>query len=161
MLNILRETKHRGQTVNERLLIPKNTMIRINSVALHTDPDTWGSDSLEWRPSRWILNDPPEPTSHDGSTPVDESYHSIMERRLFAWSDGGRVCPGKKFSQVEIVAVLIQLFRNHRVSIIPQPEQTPEQARMDAYARVQNSIQTLTLHIANPEAVRLRWDKRR
>ncbi|PWY91492.1 cytochrome P450 [Aspergillus sclerotioniger CBS 115572] len=164
VLNILRETKHQGQTVsmrNEQLLIPKNTKIHINSIALHTDPDTWGPDSLEWRPSRWISDDPPEPTSHDGSVLVDESNHASMERKLFAWSDGGRVCPGKKFSQVEIVAVLIQLFRNHRVSIIAQPGQTLEQARMDAYARVQNSVQTLTLLIADPEAVHLWWDKRR
>ncbi|PYI08043.1 cytochrome P450 [Aspergillus sclerotiicarbonarius CBS 121057] len=164
VLNILRETKDQGQTVsisNERSLIPKKTKVRINSVALHTDPETWGPDSLEWRPSRWISNNPPEPTSHDRPIPVDESYRTRMERRLFAWSDGARACPGKKFSQVEIVAVLIQLFRNHRVSIIPRPGQTLEQARMEAYERVQNSVLSLTLHIADPEAVRVRWDIRR
>ncbi|RAL02169.1 cytochrome P450 [Aspergillus ibericus CBS 121593] len=164
VLNILRETKHQGQTVginNERSLIPKNTKVRINSVALHTDPDTWGPDSLEWRPNRWISSNPPGPTSRDCSIPVNESYCTSMERRLLAWSEGARVCPGKKFSQVEIVAVLIQLFRNHRVSIIPQPGQTLEQARMNAYDRVQNSVMRLTLHIADPEAVRVRWDIRR
>ncbi|KAI1660271.1 hypothetical protein F4813DRAFT_387133 [Daldinia decipiens] len=66
-----------------------------------------GPDSLEWRPSRWIRPGAKKP----GDEEID-----INRRGVFlAWSEGTRDCPGKKFSQVEFVALMVGLFRQWRV----------------------------------------------
>ncbi|OJJ95229.1 hypothetical protein ASPACDRAFT_47974 [Aspergillus aculeatus ATCC 16872] len=156
VVNVLRETREQDQMIKAEIpfVIPGHTSIRVNSVALHTDPETWGSDAAEWRPSRWVVG------SSTGQ-PGEDVYNTEMERRLIAWSEGPRVCPGKRFSQIEILAVLLQLFRRHRVEIVPQPGETVEEARQRAYARVQQSTMSLTLHIPQPEKVCLRWERRR
>ncbi|PYH80517.1 cytochrome P450, partial [Aspergillus uvarum CBS 121591] len=155
VVNVLRETREQDEMVKMEtpFLIPKHTSIRVNSVALHMNPGTWGRDAAEWRPSRWVLA---SSTGHPG----EDVYNAEMERRLIAWSKGPRVCPGKRFSQIEILAVLLQLFRRHRLEIVPDPGETVEEARQRAYARVQQSTMSLTLHIPQPEKLCLRWERR-
>ncbi|RAH76589.1 cytochrome P450 [Aspergillus japonicus CBS 114.51] len=155
VVNVLRETREQDGMVKTEtpFLIPGQTSIRVNSVALHMDPGTWGRDAAEWRPSRWVLA---SSTGHPG----EDVYNAEMGRKLIAWSEGPRVCPGKRFSQIEILAVLLQLFRKHTVDIVPDPGETVEEARQRAYARVQQSTMSLTLHIPQPEKVCLRWERR-
>ncbi|KAL8895007.1 MAG: hypothetical protein Q9207_008336, partial [Kuettlingeria erythrocarpa] len=38
----------------KEILIPPSTAVNINVQALHTDPKTWGPDTLRWRPDRWF-----------------------------------------------------------------------------------------------------------
>jgi cytochrome P450 len=57
-----------------------------------------------WRPDSWITR---EESSETLFPPVEGSY--------VPWAAGPRVCPGKKFSQVEFVAVISSLLRDHRV----------------------------------------------
>ncbi|RAK74326.1 cytochrome P450 [Aspergillus fijiensis CBS 313.89] len=146
VVNVLRETREQDQMVKAEtpFVIPENTSIRVNSVALHTDPGAWGCDAAEWRPSRWVVG------SSTGQ-PGEDVYDAEMEQKLIAWSEGPRVCPGKRFSQIEVLAVLLQLFRRHRVEIVAEPGETVEEARERAYARVQQSTMSLTLHIPQPE----------
>ena len=77
------------------------------------------------------------------------------------WSGGMRNCPGRKFSQVEFVGVLVGLFRNHRVKPVVQPGETEVQAR----ERLLNQIKDeagfkLLLQILHPESLVLRWEER-
>jgi hypothetical protein len=44
------------------------------------------------------------------------------------WSLGPRICPGKKFAQVEFIAVLCVLFRFHRVKPVLQKGETQQEA---------------------------------
>ena len=78
----------------------------------------------------------------------------------FAW--GQRVCPGKRFAQVELVAILAVLFREWRVEPVPEHGETLEQAKDRAWkASLVVDHQGHMLHeMVEPEKVGLRWVKR-
>jgi cytochrome P450 len=117
-------------------------MVNILTPALHTRPDYWGSDALLWKPGRWLSN------GNIDSDKVDN---------LFVWAEGPRACPGKKFSQLEILAVLVTLLRQASVQIVPRPGVSLEEAQVEAQGILQNSRSLLTLHIEQPEAIHVRW----
>lgn len=95
--------------------LPPGTGVFISVKHLASDPDTWGDDADEFRPSRWIetlekdqevLRSPPHPGA------------------FLAWGAGARNCPGKKFSQVEFVAAVAAVLSEARV----EPALAPEHA---------------------------------
>ena len=75
----------------------------------------------------------------------------------FPWPEGLQNCPGRKFAQVEFAAVLMSLFKNHRVEIVPEKGEDGKAARKRIYVVVEDSDQTLLLRIRNVDSVRLRW----
>lgn len=89
--------------------------------SLQTDPKYWGDDSLEWRPSRFIRS--------SGGVLDDEEFVTPARGTFLAWSGGARDCVGRKFSQVEFVAVIATLFRDWRVHPVPREKETEEGAR--------------------------------
>ncbi|KAM6536020.1 hypothetical protein FALCPG4_005541 [Fusarium falciforme] len=94
--------------------------VYINSACLHTYPSIWGEDSTSFNPSRWLTP----------GCPVENSQLITPEPNSFIpWSGGPRVCPGKKMSQVEFVAIIATLFRTCRVEPVVKPAETMEQAR--------------------------------
>ncbi|KAJ5584880.1 cytochrome P450 monooxygenase [Penicillium hispanicum] len=99
------------------LVIPPNIRINIVPAAWHTSQEYWGADASSWNPSRWICQD-------TSSSPVPpESNHEILDRgkidNLLAWAMGPRSCPGKRFSQLEIMAVLVALLQHAAVQVSP------------------------------------------
>jgi cytochrome P450 len=53
------------------------------------------------------------------------------QSNYFPWSDGPQNCPGAKFAQVEFIAVLACLLRDHRVEILRESDESfeaPERA---------------------------------
>ncbi|KAK6088595.1 cytochrome P450 [Seiridium cupressi] len=91
------------------LNLPPKTIILPSYCSMHTDPKYWGSDSLEWRPSRWI-----RPSPNVGNIPGEEEIDMNQRGVFLGWSEGTRDCPGKKFSQVEFVALMVGLFGQWR-----------------------------------------------
>lgn len=75
----------------------------------------------------------------------------------FAW--GQRVCPGRKFAQVELVAVLAALFKDWKVEVVPKEGETGEQARERAWkSSLMVDHERHMLHeMVDPESVGLRW----
>lgn len=122
--------------------IPANALVNIHTPALHTHPGYWGSDALSWRPDRWLSN---------------ENIDSDKVDHLFAWAEGPRACPGRKFSQLEIFAVLVTLLCQASVQIVPRPGVGLKDAQVEALGVLQNSRSLLTLHIEQPEAIHVRW----
>jgi len=126
------------------ILLPPDTQVVLNTAALHTLPSYWGSDSIVWRPGRWL----------------EEKGELIQPPpgMFNPWTAGPRVCPGKKFSQVEFVAVLARLFQKGRV----RPKFEVGENAEDAFKRVKrvvaDSILDVTLHMVHPEKVRLVWE---
>ncbi|KAF7940855.1 uncharacterized protein EAE97_007040 [Botrytis byssoidea] len=112
-------------------VLPPHTTVHCSIPALHAHPKYWGSDPLAWNPSRFISMSSTSTLAENLSTQDfdkekvegDTSDHFMP----FAW--GQRVCPGKKFGQVEIVAVLAALFKDWRVEVVPKDGETGEQAR--------------------------------
>ncbi|PLB46243.1 cytochrome P450 monooxygenase [Aspergillus steynii IBT 23096] len=140
------------RTPNKQIVVPKNTRINISVIGLHTDPDFWGPDCSEWTPSRWI---------DQTTTGSDQERLSRLKTdSLFAWSNGPRVCPGQKFSQVEVFAVLVHLLQRHRVEVVPRRGQDMKEAQNQAYSIIEESRVGLTLHIPRAELVNIKWIER-
>lgn len=73
--------------------IPAKSKVYVNFPALHTNPRIWGSDALEFRPTRWLTKD------STLERPKIITYDKAVSGYL-AWSSGPRICPGLKMSQV-------------------------------------------------------------
>ena len=141
--------------------IPPNTLVVPALQTLHTNPRYWGSDSLIWRPSRWIK-------SPSGLTPADAGTQASQESLLvppngtfIAWSEGARNCPGKKFAQVEFVATMAALFRDHRAQPALRDGETLEEARHRVLRVVKDSNVELLLQMRDPGKVLVKWMNRR
>lgn len=130
-------------------------------MALHTHPRYWGSDSLDWRPKRWISTPIGPSQTPDLGTTLNSEHLLVPEKgTYFPWSDGPRNCPGKKFAQVEFVAVMATLFRNHRVQPIARPGETQGQARRRVLGVVKDSNVELLLQMRDPDSVTVAWSRR-
>ena len=182
LVPIAKSTGPRGDgpstlTVNgRRIVIPAGTMLIPNHMAVHTHPRYWGSDSLKWRPSRWILTasldeklstyDPTTapPTPANPQYLTQETLLKPQKGSFIPWSEGIRNCPGKKFSQVEFVAAMACLFREWRVEPVPE---TAGEARDPSLARgrfmellERETGKVLLLQMMVPERFGLRWVRR-
>lgn len=108
-------------------MVPPKTYVTPNVYAVHTDPRWWGPDSMVWKPTRWITKDA------NGKEVLAEPPQGA----LFApWLAGPRICPGKKFSQVEFVAVLVGLLRKYRLQPKVRPGQTKEEAQANLLSAI-------------------------
>lgn len=125
-------------------------------MAVHAHPRYWGADAPSWRPARWIVSDPT-----GSKVGLDaESIFVPAQGTYFPWSDGQRSCPGKKFAQVEFVAVIANLFRGHRVLPERRAGESEAQARRRVIEAVNDSTVKMLLQMKNPASVAVRWTKR-
>ncbi|TGO12544.1 hypothetical protein BTUL_0086g00190 [Botrytis tulipae] len=145
-------------------VLPPHTTVHCSIPALHAHPKYWGSDPLAWNPSRFIsmpststLTENPSTQDFDKEKVEGDTSDHFMP---FAW--GQRVCPGKKFAQVELVAVLAALFKDWRVEIVPKDGETGEQARERAWksSLVVDHERHMLHEMLDPESVGLRWARR-
>lgn len=126
------------------LAIPSGVEIFPLLLGVQTDPRYW-EDPYEWRPSRWIKMLP-------GG---DEELLIPRKGTFFPWSDGPQICVGKKFSQVEGVAMLARLFHGHCLRLEGEAGETVENTRKRARANVDDVNYNLLLRMNHPERVRL------
>ncbi|PQE28551.1 cytochrome P450 protein [Rutstroemia sp. NJR-2017a WRK4] len=132
--------------------IPPNTILIPNHVAVHTHPRYWGDDNMEWKPTRWI---------NSAGSIEDETMVIPKKGAFIAWSEGVRNCPGKKFSQVEVVATMAGLFRDWRVEAVPLEGETQEMAENRVMKLVEEDTgQVLLLQMLHPERAPLVWKRR-
>ena len=120
--------------------------------AIHTNPSYWGPDALAFRPSRFITS--------AGETLKHEELLQPPAGNFIPWASGPRVCPGKKFAQVEFVAVTAKLFMKHRVSPKLEVGETKEMAAERVRKCVSDSGINITLSMKHPERVRLVWEEK-
>ncbi|KJZ77353.1 hypothetical protein HIM_03077 [Hirsutella minnesotensis 3608] len=132
--------------VGDRILaIPPGIEIFPVLLGNQTDPRYW-EQPHEWRPSRWILRP---------GVVADEELLTPRKGTFFPWSDGPQNCVGKKFSQVEGVAVLARLFHRHRLRLETEAGETERQARNRARDCANDVNFTMLLRMNHPERVRL------
>ncbi|KAK8066668.1 cytochrome p450 protein [Apiospora hydei] len=142
--------------------MPPKTIILPSYGSLHTDPKYWGPDSLEWRPSRWIRPGSGSTTVANESKLGNEEIDMNQRGVFLGWSEGARDCPGKKFSQVEFVALMVGLFRQWRVDPAVRKEEgeTIEAARKRVMGLIrEDSGWVLLLQMFHPERAPLVWRK--
>jgi len=129
--------------------IPAKTYISVNTAALHTSPQNWGPDPTTFRPSRFLSSSPEE----EPIVPLPGTY--------MAWSMGPRVCPGKKFAQVEFVAVISKLLQKHRIRPVVEAGETMDMACGRLKSVVMDSDLFLTLNMRHPEKARVWIEERK
>lgn len=133
-------------------------MTNPNVIGSATFPEFWGEDHLDWRPARWIQS---SSQNQALNTKDDLNQQSLVlppkaKGAFIPWSGGARVCPGKKFSQVEFVAAISVLVRTYRTEVVPRPEETEGEARQRCLEVVNDSETQVTLEMRKAKSVSLR-----
>ena len=169
---ISKYTAEHAQQLNIRgciYTIPPRTVIFPNMIALHTNPAVWGEDATTFRPSRWILNtrasDPMWSIAGNEDRFIPSSLHEEIladppRGAYFPWSSGAHVCLGRKFAQVEFVAVLACLFGSHSVQPVLKSRETLPQARERFLRKLDERIFKMTMQIKNSRALVVEWTRR-
>ncbi|CZR54671.1 related to cytochrome P450 3A7 [Phialocephala subalpina] len=147
------ESSTKLKVAGKEYTIPADTHTPINVAALNTLPMYWGPDSLVFRPDRWIDNPNPVPSLSS------EELFQPAPGVFVPWAAGPRVCPGKKFAQVEFIAVISKLFRKHKVSPVLEQGETFEDAKKRIFNVVEDSSLVITLQMRHPERIRLAWEE--
>jgi len=73
------------------------------------------------------------------------------------WTGGPRICPGKKFSQVEFVAAVASLFGKYKVGPVLLEGETLANAEERVRRAAENSTNKVTLRMKEPEKISFRW----
>ncbi|RAK98993.1 cytochrome P450 [Aspergillus ibericus CBS 121593] len=81
--------------------IPGGSVVGISAWAIHRDPETFGADSDEWKPERWLC---------------DEKTRRKMDNALMTFGAGRRVCLGKHISYLEVYKLIPTLFQRYEFS---------------------------------------------
>ena len=126
--------------------IPKNTFVGVNLAGLHTSSASWGDNALQWLPSRWIT--------------ADDKLATMPTGAFLPWAAGPRVCPGKKFSQVEFVAVMACLLKDYTVEPDAEGEHLKEAAARALMEEAKQSSFNFLLKVKHPEKIKLRCVRR-
>lgn len=121
----------------QRVTVPGGTYISLNTAATHRNPKYWPhtseEDLLDFRPERWLLD--PQKTNinteddtyekedgmdFDGPDKRPDTAASLFRPSRCAYipfSEGYRSCLGRRFAQVEILAVLAVVFKHYSVEL--------------------------------------------
>ncbi|KAF2028304.1 cytochrome P450 [Setomelanomma holmii] len=125
------------------IIIPANTSTSPSLLAVHTHPKYW-PDPLEWKLSRWITNEGGQ-----------ESFVTLTRDTYFPWSAGPQNCPGQKFSEVEFVAILALLLRDHKLGIVKEDGESEQQARSRAIKIINDCDAQMLLRMRDPDRPKL------
>ena len=90
----------------------------------------------------------------------NETFIEPEAGTFIPWADGPRECVGRKFSQVEFVAVLASLFREYSVRPVLKDGEGEADGRKELARMVDNSaISAITLQMLEPRSRSLRWER--
>lgn len=126
-----------GLNVNgQPYTIPEDSFISLSTPGLHRNPKYWPHTSLEdlnnFRPERWLVDEntstpntkedesaEPGPDADGPDTRPDTAAGLFRPVRgsYVPFSDGYRSCIGRRFAQVEILAVLAVIFKTWSVEL--------------------------------------------
>lgn len=124
--------------------LPPEVNINLNASALHYSEEYWGSDVASFSPRRWDKSNPDsflavndEKTGLSGPGLEFDTIHKPVRGAFIPFSDGFRACVGKRFAQVEFVAVLTVVFSRYRLSL---GRLSPKESDEFIYKRAQNVL---------------------
>ncbi|KAK8863460.1 cytochrome P450 [Apiospora arundinis] len=135
-------TSHGTQTLRvgtQDLYLPVGTTIASNLRAMQMHPHFW-PDAEKWRPSRWVANPAPAASPLTRETMAKEKFQEPSNTIFFPWGEGPQVCPGKKFAEVEEVAVLACLLKAHRLTIKKRHDAESDEAVNARFEECVNDI---------------------
>ncbi|KAL5342476.1 cytochrome P450 [Aspergillus crustosus] len=136
--------------------LPPNVRVNLNANALHYSEAYWGPDAGAFNPRRWdkrntesflARNNGKEGLAGPGLE--SSGIHRPVRGAYIPFSDGSRACMGKKFAQVEFVAVLVVLFRGYRVTLARVGKESEEEAKRRVERALQRSSTSITLALVD------------
>ncbi|ESZ90785.1 hypothetical protein SBOR_8833 [Sclerotinia borealis F-4128] len=149
----------------KEMLVPGGCFVHLNTVGVNRNPRYWphevveggGTDLDGFVPERWVVAKGEERNVDEGDgehekvlgkvitgDEISDSYEDSSSTTLFkpvkgaflSFSEGPRACPGKKFAQVEITAVLTTIFQKYSVELdVARWASDEEVERMDEEGR--------------------------
>ncbi|KIV84105.1 hypothetical protein PV11_06078 [Exophiala sideris] len=155
------DTPQRLVIQGKERIVPARTTVSLNVAALNTHPEYWGDDVLVFRPDRWIISENSSSSSNNDNSDSSVSWFQPVPGSFIPWSHGPRVCPGRKFSQVEFTRVIFGLFSHGtRVEVVRQGDETEMDARAKVMRVVNEAKLEVTLKMVGADRVALRWVKK-
>jgi cytochrome P450 len=110
----------------------------------------WGKDALKFDPRRFVHH-----SAAGGET------LSVPEGRMYMpWIFGPRVCPGKKFSQVEFVGIVAQLLTDYRVEVDCRTGESEPDARQRLRGVLAEKYFNVSTYVKHPHAAGVRLVRR-
>ena len=126
-------------------IIPANTLITFNVAAAHRNPKTWPKspsssrrnpteDMASFSPERWFLPVTKAAANVASGVPTSQDSASNMfhppRGAFLAFSEGHRACLGRRFAQVEVMAVLATIFRDYSIELAVEPHASLEVTKL-------------------------------
>lgn len=126
-----------------RVMVPGNCLINLNTCATHRNPKYWpagpkgpryppGNDWEQFKPERWLLDplraEVQSATDHTADSESEDvggpqgrdtsaSLFRPAKGAYIPFSEGFRSCLGRRFAQVEVLAVLAVVLREYSVEL--------------------------------------------
>ncbi|KAJ5662735.1 hypothetical protein N7462_011661 [Penicillium macrosclerotiorum] len=110
----------------------------------------WGHDAETFNPKRFIL------VASNG----DETLVLPDNVSFLPWMIGSRICPGKKFSQVEFVGVMARVLSNFCLRPEQSNGESEEEARARLLATLAQKYFNISAHLRQPESASVRFERR-
>lgn len=130
--------------------INPETLVGTNFYAGHLSP-RWGPDAATFNPKRFIST----------SATTGQETFSIPEGVLhMPWAFGPRICPGKKFSQVEFVAVVAHILSEYRVEVLKHHGESEVAARGRMMGVLDEKYFNISAHLRRPGDAGVRFARR-
>jgi cytochrome P450 len=101
------------------VILPAECRVYLNVPATHHTPRYW-PDPYKLDPMRWLKSQSENPSSSNNNNnkkTIAADRARQMKGTFLTFSDGGRVCLGRKFAQSEYIAFLAMLLREYRVEL--------------------------------------------
>ncbi|OJK03599.1 hypothetical protein ASPACDRAFT_49716 [Aspergillus aculeatus ATCC 16872] len=138
---------------NRTLVLPHGAVILPSLLAVQTHPRYWPDEPQTWHPRRWIQT-------------LDTNTEQLAREKIIKpragtyipWSAGVQVCAGQKFAQVETVAVLASLFREHRLRVVLQEGEDFTAAQKRLVTKTLDTHQLLVIQMRDPDSVKFIWE---
>ncbi|KAK5679650.1 hypothetical protein LTS12_029347, partial [Elasticomyces elasticus] len=91
--------------------VPEGTIVGMNPWVLNRDQDTFGPDSDQFIPERW-LQSPGE------SEDCFQARLARMQRTILTFGAGSRTCIGKNLSEMESDKMIATLFAKYEIQLV-------------------------------------------
>lgn len=140
---------------SREITVNTNILVSGHFYALHLSP-RWGKDASLFNPKRFVRAASEESQEAFAMPPETQEYGALY----IAWVFGARVCPGKKFSQVEFVAVISHILSLYRIEVLQEQRESPSQARDRLKGVLREKYFNVSAHIKRPEDAGIRFVRR-
>jgi cytochrome P450 len=130
------------------ILVQPDTLVSGHFYSLHLSK-RWGEDADAFKPQRFVVESP--------ATGQDELAKAPEGAMFVGWLFGTRVCPGKKFSQVEFVAVIAFLLSRFRLEVIREEGEDEAMAKRRVLLVLNEKIFNVSAHLKRPDDAGIRF----